>query len=177
MTTETGRNQPPKARTRRKKPQGHPGSVPRATRTREDDDVFMSGGSKSGVAYGRCGGRVLGSQLEQQICDLLSRRGIAHSHSPRHFEVRLPDATVAAYAPMIVLRGRGREGKTVVIEGASGVNAEALTKIRSFRAQYGVEFYLSFIAPEDVLDEVSLDVYDEATALTEAHTLVNRLAD
>ncbi len=143
----------------------------------EDEEVLPSGGSNAGVAYGRCGGRVLGSLVEQQICDMLSRHGITHSHSPRHFEVRLDETRVAASAPQIVLRGRGREGKTVVIEAFEALDQENLRKIRAFRSQYGSEFYVCFVAPEETLEDMPLDAYDEAAATTEAHTLITRLAE
>jgi hypothetical protein len=84
---------------------------------------------------------------------------------------------LAAYAPTMVLRGRGREGKTVVVESAERAGEENLKKIRAFRSQYGLEFYLCFVAPEDVLDGVAFDTYDEAVATTDVHTLVSRLAD
>jgi len=137
----------------------------------------MSGGSHGGAIYGRCGGRILGSQLEQQVCDLLSRAGITHSHSPRHFEVQLDDESVAAYALRIVLRGRGREGKSVVIETAANIKDAPLEKISAFRRQYGSEFYFCFIAPEEVLNEIPLGAYDESSSTVEMHTLISRLAD
>lgn len=143
----------------------------------DEDDVLMSGGSHVGAIYGRCGGRILGSQLEQEVCDLLSRAGITHSHSPRHFEIRLNDETVAAYAPRIVLRGRGREGKSVVIETATDIAETPLEKISAFRQQYGSEFYFCFIAPEEVLDEIPISAYDEASSTVDMHTLISRLAD
>src|SRR5262249_23945571 len=81
--------------------------IPRAVPAIDDDDVLMAHGAGGGVGYGRCGGRLLGSKLEQTICDRLGQAGVAHSHSPRHFEVRLDtekgSGQVAAYAPMVVL--------------------------------------------------------------------------
>ncbi len=136
----------------------------------------MSGGSGPAI-HGRCGGRILGSKLEQQVCDLLSGSGVTHSHSPRHFEVRIDDKAVAAYAPRIVLRGRGREGKSVVIETASAEMAAPYDKIAAFRRQYGAEFYVCFIAPEELLDEVPMSSYDEASSTVDMHTLISRLAD
>lgn len=127
--------------------------------------------------HGRCGGRVLGSKLEQQVCDLLSGHGVTHSHSPRHFEVRIDDKEVAAYAPRIVLRGRGREGKSVVIETVSEAGTAPYGKIAAFRRQYGAEFYVCFIAPEEVLDEVPMSAYDESSSTVDMHTLISRLAD
>src|SRR5262245_49749100 len=77
--------------------------VPRATTGFDEDDVLLSGGGSRGAGFGRCGGRVLSSRIEQTVCDKLSRAGVTHSHSPRHFEVQLEDGAVAAYAPMVVL--------------------------------------------------------------------------
>ena len=164
----------------------HP--IPRATSGYDEDDVLLSGGSIQGHGFGRCGGRMLSSRIEQQLCLLLSRHGVTHSHSPRHFEVRFKDPTpgmskndlaknIAAYAPMIVLRGRGREGKTVVIEASSETKNPVLGKIRAFREQYGVEFYMIFVAPEEVLDEMSVELYDESCTTNDVGTLINRLAD
>lgn len=152
-------------------------TIPRATSGYDEDDVLLMGGGSRGAGFGRCGGRVLASHLEQVLCDQLSRVGVIHSHSPRHFEVRLEDERVGAYAPMIVLRGRGREGKTVVIEASDGLKNPVLEKIQAFRKQYGLEFYLIFVAPEGVLDEVSVSLYDESCPDTELGTLINRLAD
>ncbi|MHC4515621.1 MAG: hypothetical protein ACYTGW_07520 [Planctomycetota bacterium] len=151
--------------------------VPRAVSGFNDDDVLVSGGSIQGQGFGRCGGRVLGSRLEQQVCDLLSRQGITHSHSPRHFEVLFEDDSVAAYAPMIVLRGRGRGGKTVVIECAEELDRSVLTKITAFRQKYGPEFYLIFVAPEEIVDLIPRTAYDESSTTTDMGTLINRLAD
>lgn len=151
--------------------------MPRATSSIDDKEVLVSGGSRTGTAYGRCGGRILSSQIEQTVCDMLSRSGVTHSHAPRHFEVRYEDGSVAAYAPMIVLRVRGREGKTVVIEAADRIDEGTLTKIRAFRRQYGSEFYLCMIAPEDVLDEIPISAYDESSTTEFAQNLVSRLAD
>ena len=120
---------------------------------------------------------MLSSKLEQRVCDLLSNSGLTHSHSPRHFEVPVTDDSVGAYAPLIVLRGRGRGGKTVVIECAEDVDETLLDKIVAFRKRFGSEFYIIFIAPEDVLDEIPLSVYDESSVTTDLGTLINRLAD
>lgn len=144
--------------------------------------------------FGRCGGREIISRLEREVCDRLTTLGVTHSHRPRHFEVTLggvgpevdlSDAkavaaaggTLGAYAPEMVLRGRGREGKTVVVETLEHADDPKLDKIRAFRRQYGAEFYVCLVAPEEVLDEVHFDTYDEAAATTDLHTLVGRLAD
>jgi hypothetical protein len=151
--------------------------IPRAMAAIDDDDVLMAHGAGGGVGYGRCGGRLLGSKLEQTICDRLGASGVAHSHSPRHFEVRLEGVQVAAYAPMVVLRGRGREGKSVVIESADDLESPILKKVVAFRSQYGQEFYVIFVAPDEVLDEVPLAAYDEACSAVNVNTLISRLAE
>jgi len=155
--------------------------IPRAMPAIDDDDVLMAHGAGGGVGYGRCGGRLLGSKLEQTICDRLGQAGVAHSHSPRHFEVRLDtekgSGQVAAYAPMVVLRGRGREGKSVVIESAEDIESPILKKVVAFRSQYGQEFYVIFVAPDEVLDEVPLAAYDEACSAVNVNTLIGRLAE
>lgn len=152
-------------------------AAPKAAPTRRGDDLLISGASSSGTAFGRCGGRAILSRLERDLCDRLTDQGVAHSHRPRHFEVRLDDESLAAYAPTMVLRGRGREGKTIVLETSENAKDANLGKIRAYRKQYGLEFYVSLVAPEEVLDEVHFDTYDEATAATDVHTLVSRLAD
>lgn len=152
-------------------------SVPRATSAHDDDDILLSGGGLPGAGFGRCGGRVLSTRIEQTLCDKLSRVGVTHSHSPRHFEVRIDDSALAAYAPMIVLRGRGREGKTVVIEAATERDTMTIGKIEAFRRKLGIEFYVIFVAPEDLLDEIPVSAYDESCATTDLDTLVSRLAD
>lgn len=132
---------------------------------------------RSPVGFGSCGGRPILSALERNVCDRLTDLGVAHSHRPRHFEIRLVDESLAAYAPTIVVRGRGREGKTVVIEACEAAEAGPLAKIRAFRKQYGLEFYVCMVAPEEALDAVHFDTYDEACSTVEIHTLVSRLAD
>jgi hypothetical protein len=149
----------------------------KVARAYDEDDVLSGESATSSLVFGRCGGRILATKIEQTICDLLSDHGITHSHSPRHFEVQIDERSVGAYAPMIVLRGKGREGKTVVVEACEAADKVTLVKITAFRAQYGSEFYLCFIAPEDVLDDVSIHTYDEASTTTDARTLVSRLAD
>lgn len=151
--------------------------VSRALMAFDDDDVLPSGGSGQGLGFGRCGGRMLSSRVERQLCDMLSREGVAHSHSPRHFEIKLEDDSMAAYAPMIVVRGRGREGKTIVIEALDQIEPSLLQKVRAFRKLYGLEFYVSFVGSEELLDEVPIDVYDESTVVQNVAALVSRLAD
>jgi hypothetical protein len=176
----SGRPKAPTARVRPGAPARtppRPGFVPRALPVADDEDVLMAHGADHGAGFGRCGGRILGSKLEQTICDRLSNAGVAHSHSPRHFEVTMQEEQVAAYAPMIVLRGRGREGKSVVIEAADEVDAPILKKVVAFRAQYGLEFYVILVATDEVLEEVELAAYDEACAASNINTLISRLAE
>lgn len=170
-----------------------PTFVPRAMASMDDDDVLMAHGG-GGAGFGRCGGRLLSNRLEQQLCNRLGIAGVVHSHSPRHYEVRYPDGTgsggtgsggggsgtpgqVAAYAPMIVLRGRGREGKSVVIEAVEEANAPILRKIIAFRSQYGQEFYIILVASDEVLDEVPMAAFDESCSATNVNTLIARLAE
>lgn len=185
MPSKTAASNKPSPKPRRKKASGGKTArsrartqnpVPRAAAAAEDEDLFATG-QPSHHGFGRCGGRLLGSALEQRVCDRLGALGITHSHSPRHFEVRLDEKTVAAYAPMIVLRGRGREGKTVVIETSEVADSPILDKVKAFRSQYGAEFYLIFVAPEEVLDEISISLYDEASSTQDLNTLVSRLAE
>lgn len=150
--------------------------VPRAIANLDDDDVLMAQGG-GGAGFGRCGGRLLSSKLEQDLCNRLGMAGVVHSHSPRHYEIRYEDGKVAAYAPMIVLRGRGREGKGVVIEAIEDPNAPILRKIVSFRAQYGQEFYVILVGTDEVLDEAPLAAHDESCSATNVNTLIARLAE
>ena len=150
--------------------------LPRAIASVDDDNPLMAHGGGGG-GFGRCGGRLLSNRLEQQLCNRLGIAGVVHSHSPRHYEIRYSETTVAAYAPMIVLRGRGREGKGVVIEAIEEPQAAILKKIVAFRQQYGQEFYVILVADDEVLDEVPIASYDESCASTDVHTLIARLAE
>lgn len=153
-----------------------PTFVPRAVTMTDDDDVLMAHGG-GGVGYGRCGGRLLSSKLEQDLCNRLGMAGVVHSHSPRHYEIRFEDNKVAAYAPMIVLRGRGREGKGVVIEAIEDGTASILRKISAFRGQYGAEFYVILVGPDEALDDAPLSAYDESCSAINVNTLIARLAE
>lgn len=155
---------------------GRPVFVPRGLTSNDELDVLMAHGG-GGSGFGRCGGRLLSGKLEQQLCQRLGIAGVVHSHSPRHYEVRFPDGQVAAYAPMVVLRSRGREGKTVVIEAIEDVNSPMLRKIVAFRGQYGAEFYIIVVATDEVLDEIPLATYDESCSVVNVSTLVARLAE
>jgi len=150
--------------------------VPRGMASIDDGDVLMAHGG-GGAGFGRCGGRLLSSNLEQQLCHKLGIAGVVHSHSPRHYEVKYDDGKVAAYAPMVVLRGRGREGKCVVIEAVEDPNTPMLRKIIAFRSQYGTEFYMILVATDEVLDEISVTAYDESCSSTNVNTLIARLAE
>lgn len=167
---------PPAARRASRKPAERSVFLPRAVASVDDDDPLMAHGG-GGTGFGRCGGRLLSNRLEQQLCHRLGIAGVVHSHSPRHYEIRYDDSRVAAYAPMIVLRGRGREGKGVVIEAIEEPKAAILKKIIAFRAQYGQEFYVILVASDEVLDEVALAAYDESCSSTNVHTLIARLAE
>ena len=175
----TARSKSGSSRSKKKKPAKEPPRriIPRALSVTDEDDHIMSTGAGLGAGYGRCGGRLLGSRLEQTLCDQLTDKGIAHSHSPRHFEVQVTESSVAAYAPLIVLRGRGREGKTVVLEYIEGVDKPLLAKIQAFRRQYGQEFYVTFLASEEDLELVPLSAYDESCTTNDLNNLVNRLAE
>lgn len=164
---------PPKTKNQ---PGTRPSYVPRAVSNLDDDDVLMAHGGGGG-GFGRCGGRLLSSLLEQQLCNRLGIAGVVHSHSPRHYEIRYAESQVAAYAPMIVLRGRGREGKSVVIEAIAEANAPILKKVIAFRSQYGQEFYVILVAPDEVLDEIPLTAFDESCSSTNVNTLIARLAE
>jgi hypothetical protein len=153
-----------------------PAFVPRAVANLDDDDVLMAHGG-GGTGFGRCGGRLLSSKLEQDLCNRLGMAGVVHSHSPRHYEIRFEDGKVAAYAPMIVLRGRGREGKGVVIEAVEEPEAPILRKIVSFRGQYGAEFYVILVGNDEVLDDAPLASYDESCSAVNVNTLIARLAE
>ena len=137
----------------------------------------VSESSGVGVQFGQCGGRRLSSKLEQDLCSRLGMAGVVHSHSPRHYEIRYEDNKVAAYEPMIVLRGRGREGKGVVIEAVEEANAPILRKIISFRSQYGQEFYVILVGSDEALDEAPFAAYDESCSATNVNTLIARLAE
>lgn len=150
--------------------------VPRAMSSHDDDDVLMAHGG-GGAGYGRCGGRLLSSKIEQHLCNRLGIAGVVHSHSPRHYEVRYSEGLVAAYAPQIVLRGRGREGKSVVVEAVEEADAPILRKVVAFREQYGQEFYVILVAADEVLDEVPVAAYDESCSSTNVNTLIARLAE
>jgi hypothetical protein len=153
-----------------------PTFVPRAVANLDDDDVLMAHGGGGG-GFGRCGGRLLSSRTEQTLCHRLGIAGVVHSHSPRHYEVRYTEGKVAAYAPMIVLRGRGREGKSVVVEAVEEADAPILRKVVAFRGQYGQEFYVILVAADEVLDEVPVAAFDESCSVTNVNTLIARLAE
>jgi hypothetical protein len=167
---------PPKRASRAKTQAPSTIFLPRAVASVDDDNPLMAHGG-GGDGFGRCGGRMLSNRMEQQLCNRLGIAGVVHSHSPRHYEIRLDETKVAAYAPMIVLRGRGREGKGVVIEAIEDAKASILTKVIAFREQYGQEFYVTMVADDEVLDEVPLAAYDESCSSTNVHTLIARLAE
>ncbi|MBL8750795.1 MAG: hypothetical protein JNK78_16665 [Planctomycetes bacterium] len=180
-TAKTSKKSKPGARDAARNPMrtpaaSRPAFVPRAVANLDDDDVLMAHGGGGG-GFGRCGGRLLASRTEQQLCQRLGLAGVVHSHSPRHYEVRYPEGLVAAYAPMIVLRGRGREGKSVVIEAVEETDAPILRKVTAFRSQYGQEFYVILVAADDILDAVPLAAFDESCATTNVNTLIARLAE
>ncbi len=152
-------------------------NLPQGNLLVDEDDVLVNGGSLRSHGFGRCGGRVLTSKLEQTLCDQLSNAGLTHSHQPRHFEVPMSGESVGAYSPPIVLRGRGRGGKTVVIETAEAIDPVLMGKIVAFREKYGSEFYIIFVAPEEIIDLIPLQAYDESSVSTDLGTLINRLSD
>jgi hypothetical protein len=177
MPTRTPKKKTTEKPTRAKTTRARTSSSANNRLSTQDEDILPRGAAGQGAVFGRCGGRPIHSSLEREVCDRLTDLGVAHSHRPRHFEVRFDEGELAAYAPTIVLRGRGREGKTVVVETAEASDHPGVRKIRAFRDQYGAEFYVCFVAPEQVLDVIHFATYDEAANTTAIHTLVNRLAD
>jgi hypothetical protein len=140
-----------------------------------EEDYFVA--PEKGQVYGRCGGRDLRSLMEQRLCEKLSQLGVAHSHSPRRYEVRIDAEKMAAYAPSIVLRGRGREGKTAVVEMLATADETHIKKIDAFRRLYQAEFYMILVAPAVVMERVPADAYDESILPSEVSSLVARLAE
>jgi hypothetical protein len=132
---------------------------------------------EKGKIYGRCGGRPLFSELEQRVCQCLAKHGLAHSHAPRRFEVKLGDSKVAAYSPTMVLRGRGREGKTMVIEILPTLNDIQIQKIKAFRGLFGAEFFLTLVAPGPVLDEIFEQISDDEVLPSSIENLIARMAE
>ena len=78
---------------------------------------------------------------------------------------------------MLALRAAEHGMKTVVIEAANELEASTLSKIAAFRRKLGIEFYVIFVAPEEVLDDIPLGAYDESCTTNDLDTLVGRLAD
>ncbi len=157
---------------------GSPGAwvVPRQEVALEFEEGFFASQAK-GAEFGRCGGRELQSRMEREICDKLSRSGVPHSHRPRRFEVKLDGNRVASYSPSIVLRGRGREGKTVVIELLSSAEELRAKKLRAFHELYRQDFYVMCIAAESVLAQLDGRGMDAGIPPTEVDDLINRLAE
>ena len=140
-----------------------------------EEDHFVV--AEPGESFGRCGGRTMTSKMEKRVCDMLSSAGVAHCHRPRRYEVKVDDKMIAAYSPCIALRGRGREGKTSVLEVLAELDAAHVSKLQAFRKLYESEFYVTLVAPGHVHDEVASDCRDEAVLPSELASLVARLAD
>lgn len=140
-----------------------------------EEDYFVT--PEPGETFGRCGGRVISSKMEKRVCDKLSDAGVAHCHRPRRYEVKVDEKVIAAYSPCIALRGRGREGKTAVLEVLASTDALHVKKLQAFRSLYESEFYVTLVAPGHVLDEIARDSFDEAVLPSELGSLVARLAE
>ncbi len=142
----------------------------------EFEEEFFASPAREG-GFGRCGGRELKTRMERHICDKLSMSGVPHSHRPRRFEIKLQGDRVASYSPSIVLRGRGREGKTSVIEVLASAEGSHAEKIKAFHSIYNQDFYVMLIAPEEVLKEVDSGSIDAGIPPSEIDDLVNRLVE
>jgi len=129
------------------------------------------------VTFGHCGGRPLLTRLEADVCRVLDELGLAHAHRPRHFEVQLAGEKVGAFSPDIVVRGRGREGKTVVFEAIESLRDPDIDKLEAFRRQYGQEFYVIMVAREDYLYKISPDCFDEDATPETIGALLGRMVD
>lgn len=140
-----------------------------------EEDYFLP--AEKGVSYGRCGGRPRKSPMEKRICEQISKLGLAHSHAPRRFEVKIDSKRMAAYSPCIALRGRGREGKTTILEVLAVWDDTHIQKIRAFRAIYKAEFFVIFVAPGSIVDRLAPDAYDEVVLPSELHNLITRLSE
>ena len=140
-----------------------------------EEDYFVV--PKAGETFGRCGGREITSKMEKRVCDKLSEAGVAHCHRPRRYEVKVDDKIIAAYSPCIALRGRGREGKTAILEVLAEADMAHVKKLQAFRKLYEAEFYVTLVAPGHVLDEVARDCFDESVLPSELGSLVARLAE
>lgn len=142
----------------------------------DDDYVLMANGG-GGAGFGRCGGRLLSSKLEQTLCNRLGIAGVVHSHSPRHYEVRYNEGQVAAYAPMVVLRGLA-VAKARASSSRPSKRPPPRSCARSSRSEPSTqEFYVILVAADEVLDEVPLAAYDESCSSTNVNTLIARLAE
>ncbi|MCB9880620.1 MAG: hypothetical protein H6832_13685 [Planctomycetes bacterium] len=140
-----------------------------------EEDYFVT--PAPGETFGRCGGREITSRMEKRVCDKLSDAGVAHCHRPRRYEVKVEDTKMAAYSPCIALRGRGREGKTSILEVMADVDIAHVRKLQAFRRLYEAEFHVTLVLPGHVLDEIERDSFDEAVMPSELGSLVARLAE
>ena len=84
---------------------------------------------------------------------------------------------MAAYSPCMVLRGRGREGKTTEIECMGALDDVHAQKIGSFHKAYEAEFYVILVASLAVLEELPTSTYDEGILPSELESLIGRIAD
>ena len=127
------------------------------------------------LELGWCGGRSIKSHLEREICDLLSVKGIPHFHRPRRFQVKLKEGFVGAYSPTIIIRGKGREGKTLVIEAIEKVSQLQLKKIASFREIFSQDFFLVVITSLRCQETLPNDLADDYVLRKDLQEFIDRI--
>ena len=117
--------------------------------------------NQKAAKLGWCGGRSIKSPLEREICNFLSVKGIPHFHRPRRFQVTLNTNYVGAYSPTIIIRGKGREGKTLVIEAIEEIIPLQIKKIGSFREIFSQDFFLVVITNDKCINNLPENLADE----------------
>jgi|GEM_PF-5623929 len=127
------------------------------------------------LKLGWCGGRSIKSSLEREICDLLSTKGIPHFHRPRRFQVALNKNYVGAYSPTIIIRGKGREGKTLVIEAIEELKPLQIKKIASFREIFSQDFFLVVITNEKCIKGLPTDIADDFFIKKDLQEFIERI--
>jgi hypothetical protein len=129
------------------------------------------------MKLGWCGGRSIKTILERQICDLLSSKGIPHFHRPRRFQVTLEDNFVGAYSPTIIIRGKGREGKTLVIEAIEKLSTLQLKKIASFRESFKQDFFLTVISTSSCYEALPENLADHFVRDKDLQEYIERISN
>lgn len=115
------------------------------------------------------------TKLEAAVCDEMARQGVPHAHRSLHFRVQDATHGTAKYSPAIVAH---RGPILFLVEPLPAAAAdETIEHLTRFLEQHSPEIVLVIVAPDDAIQKVPPDAYDEIYPASDIAGMVQRIRE